>query len=144
VHRRVSVPSPALPVVCALIERDDRVLLARRPASKHLGGLWEFPGGKIEPAESPAAALAREIGEELDCVLVVTHDLGVFNHRYETVTIALHAFVARLAGGSAEPHPREHDEIAWVRPEELDQYPLAPADVPVVTAYHRHRPTHPA
>lgn len=131
-----SKPLP-LPVVCAVIERDGRVLLARRPAAKHLGGLWEFPGGKIEAHETPAAALAREIHEELGCALVVTGDLGVFEHRYDSLTIALHALVARWDDSTPEPRPVEHEEIAWVWPRELTHRPLAPADLPVVAAYRR-------
>lgn len=127
--------SAPLPVVCALIERDGRVLVARRPAHKHLGGLWEFPGGKIEPGETAADALHREIREELGCTLVLDRTLGTFTHAYPQVTIAMTAITATLAPASPEPTPHEHSELRWVLPTELNTLELAPADLPVVAAY---------
>lgn len=121
-------------VVCAVLVRDGRVLLARRPAGKHLALKWEFPGGKVEPEESPVAALIREIREELGCEIEVIEALPPCLHDYERGTIELLPFVCRLAAGSSEPHPHEHVAIDWVEPADLLKHDLAPADVPVVTA----------
>ncbi len=124
-----------IPVVCAVIEKDGCVLLAQRPAGKHLALKWEFAGGKVEPGEDPAAALVREIREELGCDIVVVRALPHFAHRYPEVLIEMFPFVCRLAPGSAEPHPHEHVALAWVALGELLRYDLAAADLPVVAAY---------
>lgn len=126
---------PPLPVVCALIERAGRVLLARRPVHKHLALKWEFPGGKVDGGETPEAALHREIKEELGCTIVLGRPLPRFIHIYDHTTIEMIPFVCRLAPGSPKPHPTEHVAIAWARPAELDTYDLAAADLPVVQAY---------
>jgi 8-oxo-dGTP diphosphatase len=131
-----SPPSPApLDVVCALIERDGCVLIAQRPAHKHLGLLWEFPGGKIEVGEPAGDALRREIREELRCDIVLGDALPPALHAYPKITVRLHGFVATLAPGSPEPVAVEHAALAWVRPEALDAYALAPADYPVLASY---------
>lgn len=124
-----------IPVVCAVIERGGLVLLARRPPHKHLGEAWEFAGGKVEPGEDPRDALIREIREELGCEIEITRALPAFVHDYRTVTIAMEPFVAKLAPGSAEPEAREHTALAWVAPDRLMDYALAPADIPVVESY---------
>jgi len=135
-----AVPSsPPIPVVCAVIERDGRVLIARRPAHKHLPHAWEFPGGKVEPGEAAEAALVREIREELGCDVVVARALPRFVHDYGAVVIEMIPFVARLAASSAEPAVTEHTALAWVEPAGLDRYALAPADGPVVASYLNHR-----
>ena len=121
-----------VPVVCALIIRDDRVLIAQRPAGKHLALKWEFPGGKVEPGEEPAAALVREIREELGCDIEIVEELPSARHRYERGEIELIPFVCKLAGQSSEPHPHEHVAVEWVRAAELSGYDLAEADLPVV------------
>ena len=131
-----SPPSP-LPVVCALIERGGRVLIAQRPAHKHLALAWEFPGGKVEAGESAEAALSREIGEELNCQIIVGQALPASLHAYATLTIRLLPFLATLSPESPEPSPEEHLAIAWVLPEALGSYTLAPADLPVVEDYRR-------
>jgi len=131
----VDTASP-VPVVCAVIVRDGRILLARRPAHKHLPLKWEFPGGKVEPDESPAAAIVREIREELGCDLVLTRALPRFLHDYRTVVIEMIPFVGELAAGSPEPHPHEHTELAWVEPVKLTSYDLAAADLPVIAAFN--------
>ena len=128
-------PSVPIPVVCALIVRERRLLLARRPAHKHLPHKWEFPGGKVEPGESPAAAVVREIREELGCEIVVTGALPTFTHAYGAVVIEMIPFLCALAPGSPEPHPHEHVVLAWAEPGELSRYDLAAADLPVVKAY---------
>lgn len=135
-----SSPSSApLEVVCALIERDGCVLIAQRPAHKHLGLLWEFPGGKIEAGEPPGDALRREIHEELHCDIVLGEALPPALHTYPKITVRLHGFVATLAPDSPEPVAVEHAALAWVRPEELAAYPLAPADYPVLASYRHQR-----
>ena len=127
--------NPALPVVCALIERDGRVLLAQRPAHKHLALKWEFPGGKIDPGESAEAALVREIREELLCDLIILRALPRFTHAYDRTIIEMIPFVCSLVQESAEPQPTAHAAIAWVLPAELAAYDLAAADLPVVQMY---------
>lgn len=126
-------PPKPIPVVCAVIERPDgRVLLAQRPAHKHLGLKWEFPGGKVEPGESPEDALRREIKEELGCDLALGAALPPFTHDYGTVVITMIPFVCTLAAASPAPHPHEHVALAWVARDELETYDLAPADWPVL------------
>lgn len=129
--------SNPIPVVCALIEHDDRLLLAQRPAHKHLPLKWEFPGGKVEPGEKPADAIVREIREELGCEIVVKRALAGFIHDYQTVVIEMLPFICGLAPKSSTPHPHEHVALAWVRPEELSNYDLAAADLPVIALYQQ-------
>jgi len=126
--------SAAIPVVCAIIERDDRVLLAQRPAHKHLALKWEFPGGKVEPGETAEAAIVREIREELSCDVRVVRALPRFTHLYDRTTIGMIPFVCQLAAGSPAPQALEHVALAWVLPGELAGYDLAAADLPVVAA----------
>ncbi len=123
---------PPVPVVCALIMDQGRVLVAQRPAHKHLGLKWEFPGGKIEPPESAAAALHREIREELRCDLEIDRALPPFRHDYGTVVIEMFPFLCRLAPGSGAPAPTEHVALAWALPGELAAFDLAPADLPLI------------
>jgi 8-oxo-dGTP diphosphatase len=118
-----------------VIAREGRLLLARRPAHKHLPLKWEFPGGKVEPDETAAAAIVREIREELGCAIAVARALPPFLHDYGTVVIEMIPFVCVLAPGSPEPHPHEHVELAWAQPDELSRYDLAAADLPVIAAY---------
>ncbi|MBL9212778.1 MAG: (deoxy)nucleoside triphosphate pyrophosphohydrolase [Opitutaceae bacterium] len=125
--------SPAVPVVCAVILDDaNRILLAQRPAHKHLPLKWEFPGGKVEPGEEPVSAIAREIKEELGCDLVVLRALPRFTHLYPRTLIEMIPFLCRLAPASPPPHLHEHVAVAWVTREELQGYDLAPADWPVL------------
>lgn len=128
-------PSDPVPVVCALIERDGRLLLAQRPVDKHLPRKWEFPGGKVEPGEDSATAIVREIREELGCEVVITRALPRFPFTYGAVVIEMIPYVCILAAHSPEPHPHEHLALAWALPDELLAYDLAPADVPVIASY---------
>lgn len=133
----MSSPASPLRVVCALIERDGDVLMAQRPAHKHLGGKWEFPGGKIEPGETPEAALRRELHEELGVTVTVIRPLAAHTHAYSAVTIELIPFVVRLAAGSPAPHTREHAALRWVPSPELLSLDLPEADFPIIADYLR-------
>lgn len=126
--------TPHFVVVCALIERGGRVLAAQRPAGKAQARLWEFPGGKIEPDETPAAALVREIREELQVEIAVGERLPDAVHDYGKFAITLVPFRASLRDG-VEPHPAEHEALRWCAPEELRALDWAPADVPIVEHY---------
>ena len=122
-----------IPVVCALIlDTEGRVLLAQRPAHKHLGLKWEFPGGKVEPTESPELALVREIREELACEIQIDRALPPYRHHYPTVAIEMFPFICTLAPGSTPPHPHEHVALAWVATKDVASYDLAPADLPLL------------
>ncbi len=124
-----------IPVVCAaLLDRSGRVLLAQRPAHKHLGLKWEFPGGKVEPGEAPEVGLVREIREELGCDVFIRRALPRFTHDYGTLTIEMIPFVCELAPASPTPHAHEHVALAWVTVDASPTYDLAPADWPVVAA----------
>jgi 8-oxo-dGTP diphosphatase len=127
-------PRPLL-VACALIERDGGVLMARRPAHKHLGGKWEFPGGKIESGETAEAALHRELLEELGCTVEILRPLNPRTHTYATVTVRLIPFVVRLADGSEPPQAREHDGLRWVPADELGRLDVPEADLPIIADY---------
>jgi 8-oxo-dGTP diphosphatase len=116
----------------ALIDADGRVLLAERPAGKHLAGMWEFPGGKVQPGETPEAALIRELDEELG---IAVHDscLAPFtfaSHGYETFHLLMPLYVCRKWQGFVTP--REGQRLKWVRAAQLDAYPMPPADKPLV------------
>lgn len=118
-----------------MIEHEGRVLLAQRPTDKHLPLKWEFAGGKVEPGEDPAAAIVREIREELGCEIVIVRALPSFPYDYTRVVIEMIPFVCQLAPGSPAPHPHEHVALAWVTPDQVTDYDLAPADLPVVASY---------
>lgn len=123
-------------VVCALIEDEaGRLLVAQRPPGKHLAGLWEFPGGKVEPGETPQAALVREIAEELGCVATPGAALGPVTHAYEKVTVRLIPFLARLAEPGARPEAREHVALRWVSRAEIGELPMPEADAPIVAEW---------
>lgn len=128
--------TPALPIVfvvaAALVDVDGRVLIARRPEGKALAGLWEFPGGKVEPGERPEAALVRELEEELG-IDVQEACLAPFvfaSHPYETFHLLMPLYLCRRWSGVVVA--REHAALAWVRPNALSDYPMPPADAPLV------------
>jgi 8-oxo-dGTP diphosphatase len=121
-----------LVVAAALIDAQGRVLLARRPEGKKMAGLWEFPGGKIEPGETPEAALARELREELG-LEASPADFAPFvfaSHAYESFHLLMPVFLCRRWKG--EPVPREGQKLAWVAPDRLVEYPMPAADRPLI------------
>ncbi|MDG1417761.1 MAG: 8-oxo-dGTP diphosphatase MutT [Maricaulis sp.] len=118
-------------VACALLDADQRILLAKRPAGKPMAGLWEFPGGKIEPGETPEQAIVRELREELGvepCERCL-HPFAFVSHPYETFHIVMPLFVCRTWDGF--PHPREGQELAWVKKDKLRNYSMPAADMPL-------------
>lgn len=116
----------------ALIDVDGRVLLAQRPVGKSLAGLWEFPGGKVEAGETPEAALIRELREELgietkeSCLAPLTFA----SHSYDDFHLLMPLFACRRWQGI--PTPREGQTLAWVRARDLRDYPMPPADIPLI------------
>jgi len=118
-------------VVAAVIDdANGNILLTRRPDDSHMGGLWEFPGGKVENGESPAAALVRELDEELALTIEVGDPITFAVHEEPGLRILLLFYAARIGAGT--PHPQEGQAIAWVPPSELDRYPTPPADATLV------------
>ncbi len=116
----------------ALVDVDGRVLLAQRPAGKSMAGLWEFPGGKVEPGETPEHALIRELEEELgintwaSCLA----PLSFASHSYDDFHLLMPLFVCRKWEGI--PAPREGQVLKWVFAQELNRYPMPPADIPLI------------
>lgn len=127
---------PALPtllvVAVALIDVDGRVLIAQRPAGKAMAGLWEFPGGKVDAGETPEAALIRELREELgiDTAESCLAPLTFASHRYETFHLLMPLYACRRWIGTVTP--REGQALKWVRPVRLGDYPMPPADAPLI------------
>jgi 8-oxo-dGTP diphosphatase len=116
----------------ALVDPDGRVLLAQRPPGKHLAGMWEFPGGKVHAGESPEAALIRELAEELD-IQTDAKCLAPFtfaSHAYEDFHLLMPLYVCRVWQGIARP--MEGQTLAWVRPAQLTDYEMPPADIPLI------------
>ena len=116
----------------ALIDKDGRILIAKRPNGKSMSGLWEFPGGKVEPGETPEQALVRELSEELgiqtwnSCLAPLTFA----SHAYEKFHLLMPLFVCRKWEGIALP--KEKQELKWVYSGELKNYPMPPADTPLI------------
>ena len=121
-----------LVAACALIDADGRVLLTRRPPGKPMAGLWEFPGGKVEPDERPEDALMRELKEELGIEVreACLSPLTFASHSYDDLQLLMPLWVCRRWDGIVKPS--EGQECAWVRPERLRDYPMPPADVPLI------------
>lgn len=122
-----------LVAACALIDADGRILIAQRPAGKPMAGLWEFPGGKIEDGERPEQTLIRELKEELgiavseDCLAPLTFA----SHRYPDFHLLMPLYVCRRWQGIVTA--RERQQIAWAKPNRLQEYQMPPADVPLVS-----------
>ena len=113
-------------VVAALICRDNRFLICQRPAHKARGLLWEFVGGKVEPGESGAEALARECREELGIDLQVGEVFTEVTHAYPDLTVHLTLYLAKISKG--EPQKLEHNDIKWISPSEISNFEFCPAD----------------
>lgn len=126
-------PRPIVLVAAvALVDDENRVLISQRPAGKSMAGLWEFPGGKVEAAETPEAALIRELKEELD-IDVTEACLAPFtfaSHAYETFHLLMPLYVCRRWRGI--PFPKEGQTLKWVRAVRLSDYEMPPADVPLI------------
>ncbi|AKE10178.1 MULTISPECIES: pyrimidine (deoxy)nucleoside triphosphate diphosphatase [Serratia] len=120
-------------VVAAIIEKNGKILLAQRDADSDQAGLWEFPGGKVEVGESQPQALARELDEELGIVASVGNYVASNTWQQTERVIRLHAW--RVEAFSGELQNRCHADFVWITPEQAFDYPLAPADVPLLTAY---------
>lgn len=121
-----------LVAACALIDVDGRVLLAQRPPGKPMAGLWEFPGGKVESGERPEESLIRELKEELGIVVreACLAPLTFASHTYPEFHLLMPLFVCRRWDGTVTP--REGQRLAWVRPNRLREYPMPPADEPLI------------
>lgn len=121
-----------LVVACALVDADRRVLLAQRPEGKQMAGLWEFPGGKVEPGERPEACLIRELREELgietweSCLAPLTFA----SHAYDDFHLLMPLYVCRRFEGI--PWGLEGQALKWVRPRDMRDYPMPPADLPLI------------
>ncbi|HIE4390044.1 TPA: pyrimidine (deoxy)nucleoside triphosphate diphosphatase [Serratia liquefaciens] len=120
-------------VVAAIIEKNGKILLAQRDADSDQAGLWEFPGGKVEAGESQPQALARELDEELGIVVSVGNYVASNTWQQTERVIRLHAW--RVEAFSGELQNRCHADFVWITPEQAFDYPLAPADVPLLMAY---------
>ncbi|MEH3147071.1 MAG: (deoxy)nucleoside triphosphate pyrophosphohydrolase [Methylobacterium frigidaeris] len=123
-----------LVVAVALVDADGRVLLAQRPPGKTLAGLWEFPGGKIEPGERPEETLIRELAEELGITVkeACLAPLTFASHAYESFHLLMPLYICRRWDGLVQP--REGQALKWVRPRDLARYPMPPADLPLLPA----------
>ncbi|HEY9058829.1 MAG TPA: (deoxy)nucleoside triphosphate pyrophosphohydrolase [Aurantimonas sp.] len=121
-----------LVAACALIDADGRLLIAERPAGKPLAGLWEFPGGKVEPGETPEATLIRELREELGIMTKAAclAPLTFASHSYDDFHLLMPLYICRRYEGI--PVPREGQRLKWVRATQLRDYPMPPADEPLI------------
>jgi 8-oxo-dGTP diphosphatase len=121
-----------LVAACALVDADGRVLIAQRPQGKPLAGLWEFPGGKVEPGETPEECLVRELREEIgiETKAACLAPLTFASHSYEEFHLLMPLYVCRRFTGIAAP--REGQALKWVRPGRLRDYPMPPADAPLI------------
>ena len=122
---------PVLVAACVLLDGDGRILIAKRPEGRSLAGLWEFPGGKVEPGESPEHALIRELAEELgiDIAAADLAPLTFASHAYPDFHLLMPLFLCRRWRGEVRPH--EGQELLWVIPAELVSYAMPPADEPL-------------
>jgi 8-oxo-dGTP diphosphatase len=128
----VSIRPLIIAVACALVDADGRVLIARRPAHKEMAGLWEFPGGKVHTGERAEIALIRELKEELgiDVTEACLAPLTFASHGYEAFDLLMPLYVCRRWSGTVMPI--EGQELKWVKPQRLRDYPMPAADVPLI------------
>jgi 8-oxo-dGTP diphosphatase len=129
------MPSAKLLIVaaCALVDADGRVLIAQRPEGRSMAGLWEFPGGKVEAGERPEDTLIRELKEELGIVVreACLAPLTFASHSYPDFHLLMPLYVCRRWEGI--PTAQEGQQLAWVRPNRLKEYPMPPADLPLIS-----------
>ncbi len=136
----VTLPPPPKPakillvVAVALVDADGRILLAQRPAGKEMAGLWEFPGGKIKEFETPEMALCRELREELNIETSpgCLYPLSFASHAYEGFHLLMPLYMCRVWRGT--PEPKEGQKLVWAQVNQLSDYEMPPADVPLVAA----------
>ena len=121
-----------LVVACALVDADKRVLIAQRPQGKTLAGLWEFPGGKVEPGERPETTLIRELHEEIGITVseACLAPLTFASHAYDDFHLLMPLYVCRRWEGFVQP--LDGQALKWVRPKDLRSYPMPPADTPLL------------
>ena len=122
-------------VTAAILEKDGRIIIAQRKSSDHLSGKWEFPGGKIEPGETPEVCLAREIKEEFEIDVSVGSHLGSNVHHYHHISIELMAYRASWVAGTITMN--DHCAYRWVSVNQLAEFDFAPADIPFVEMLRR-------
>jgi len=126
-----------LAVCAAVLVEQEKVLLTERPTDKQQGGLWEFPGGKIEPGESPHQALKRELREELAIEIEIGPVFETVYHHYDWGSVLIIAYLCRHRSG--EIKHLEVADHAWVEPEQFSEYPILPADQPILDKLRNHR-----
>lgn len=140
-ERALTEPKPVppdLPIIlvaaAALINESGEVFIAQRPEGKSMAGLWEFPGGKVEEGETPEFALMRELEEELGIETrpCCYHPIAFASHSYDDFHLLMPLFACRTWKG--EPHLKEHQNSAWVKPVDMLDYPMPAADIPLVTS----------
>ena len=121
-----------LVAACALVDADGRILIAQRPPGKDMEGLWEFPGGKMEPGERPEDTLIRELAEELSIQVkeACLAPLTFASHSYTNFHLLMPLYICRRWDGTVTA--REHKALKWVKPKELRDYPMPPADIPLI------------
>ena len=121
-----------LVVACALVDADKRVLIAQRPPGKSMAGLWEFPGGKVEPGERPEATLIRELHEEIGITVkeACLAPLTFASHAYDDFHLLMPLYICRRWEGFVQP--LDGQALKWVRPKDLRRYPMPPADAPLI------------
>ena len=124
-------------VTAAILEKGDKIMIARRATGKHLEGFWEFPGGKIEQNETPESCLKRELKEEFDIEIKIGKYIGESVYSYPKKTIRLLAYTSQIINGNMKLN--DHDKVEWVDLEEIYNFKLAPADIPLITLYDKAR-----
>jgi 8-oxo-dGTP diphosphatase len=130
--QRMATINVTLVVACALVDVDKRVLMAQRPEGKPLAGLWEFPGGKVERGERPEQTLIRELHEEIGITVseACLAPLTFASHAYDDFHLLMPLYICRRWDGNVIA--REGQNLAWVRPNKLRDYPMPPADIPLI------------
>jgi A/G-specific adenine glycosylase len=133
----LKAPVPTVTVTAAVIRQDGKFLITQRPEDGLLGGLWEFPGGKVEPGEDLIACLHREIAEELGLKIEIDRPIGIYRHAYTHFKVTLHAFDCRLNGVEQVLKERGVAAHRWVAPEELDGFPMGKIDRSISGDLHK-------